>query len=113
MIAPIIQGLERGPTIAGIETTKPPWPIYFIVSVENILGPETMLTVPLVVFLMLLVFPYLVEKMSVSKEKKAQLGVVVFYLGLFVLIGVSYWLPQAESLSISSNHLARGREYNF
>jgi hypothetical protein len=71
MIAPIIQGLERGPTIAGIETTKPPWPIYFIVSVENILGPETMLTVPLVVFLMLLVFPYLVEKMSVSKEEKS------------------------------------------
>jgi hypothetical protein len=42
------------------------------------------------VFTILIVFPYLVERLPVADEKKARTGTVLFYLGLFILIASSY-----------------------
>jgi hypothetical protein len=61
MEAPFIRGLQSGPTVAGIEVTKPPWPIYFLIQGENWFGANAMVAILAVTFIPLMVFPYVIE----------------------------------------------------
>jgi quinol-cytochrome oxidoreductase complex cytochrome b subunit len=90
MTAPFVQSISEGEIITGVEITKPPWPIYFLVAGENLFGATAMIALPTIVFTILIVFPYLVERLPVADEKKARTGTVLFYLGLFILIASSY-----------------------
>jgi len=90
MEAPFITGLEAGPAISGMEISKPPWPIYFLVTGENLFG-ATAMVYSLLVFPPLLVFPYVVEFLPLTKAKKAEIGEVLFYVGVSLLLATSYW----------------------
>lgn len=77
----------------GIEITKPPWPYYFLVSAENLFGTTSMVWAPLAVFVPLFLLPYLVDWLPRLSRKRAQLiGEVIFYIGVALLIGLSYWV---------------------
>jgi quinol-cytochrome oxidoreductase complex cytochrome b subunit len=90
MTAPFVQSISVGEIVTGVEITKPPWPIYFLVAGENWFGATAMIVLPSIVFTILIVFPYLVERLPVAEEKKAKTGTILFYLGLFILIASSY-----------------------
>jgi ubiquinol-cytochrome c reductase cytochrome b subunit len=91
MEAPFVRGMDAGPAVSGVEITKPPWPIYFIVAWENVFGASTMLLTPGVVFLVLILFPFLIERVTSDKQKQVRLGRICFYLGTFLLVAISYW----------------------
>ena len=90
MEAPFIRGMEIAPTVAGIEATKPPWPIYFLIQGENWFGANAMVAILAVAFIPLIVFPYVIELLPLPAPKKAKVGEIVFYTGTFLLILVSY-----------------------
>jgi len=90
MEAPFVRGPESGPTVAGIEATKPPWPIYFLIQGENWFGANAMAAILAVVFVPFIVLPYVMEWLPVQAEKKAQVGEVVFYSATVFLILISY-----------------------
>jgi quinol-cytochrome oxidoreductase complex cytochrome b subunit len=90
MEAPFITGMEAGPAISGMEISKPPWPIYFLVAGENLFGAAAMVY-SLLVFLPLLIFPYVVEFLPLTKAKKVETGEVLFYVGVSLLLATSYW----------------------
>jgi hypothetical protein len=90
MEAPLIRGLEAGPAVSGIEITKPPWPIYFLVAGENLFGAVAMVY-SLLVFLPLLIFPYVVEFLPVASARKAEIGEILFYVGVSLLLATSFW----------------------
>jgi ubiquinol-cytochrome c reductase cytochrome b subunit len=90
MEAPFVRGTAAGPTISGIEATKPPWPIYFLIQGENWFGANAMVTIMLVAFVPLIIFPYVVEFLPLSPAKKARVGEALFYAGVFAMIVVSY-----------------------
>jgi quinol-cytochrome oxidoreductase complex cytochrome b subunit len=90
MEAPFIRGLESGATVAGIEATKPPWPIYFLVQGENWFGANAMVAILSVVFIPLIVFPYVIELLPLPAEKKTKVGEIAFYGCTLLLILVSY-----------------------
>ncbi|WP_456474934.1 cytochrome b N-terminal domain-containing protein [Candidatus Pyrohabitans sp.] len=96
MEAPFIRGLEAGPTVSGIEITKPPWPIYFLVTGENLFGATTMVVMPLLAFLPLLIFPYVVERLPLDSKKKARAGELLYYAGAFIMLGISFWAATSE-----------------
>jgi quinol-cytochrome oxidoreductase complex cytochrome b subunit len=89
--APLIRGLVAGPAVTGVEITKPPWPLYFLVAGENLFGPAAMAAAPVAVFLPLLVFPYLVERLPGTGSGRARTGELVFYLGSLAVLGLSLW----------------------
>jgi len=90
MEAPFIRGLASGPTVAGIEATKPPWPLYFLVQGENWFGANAMVAILSVVFIPLIVFPYVIELLPFPAEKKKKVGEIAFYACSFLLILISY-----------------------
>jgi quinol-cytochrome oxidoreductase complex cytochrome b subunit len=90
MEAPFIRGLGNGPTISGIEATKPPWPIYFLIQGENWFGANAMVIILAVAFIPLIIFSYVVEFLPIAKAKKAQVGEILFYAGVFLMLAVSY-----------------------
>lgn len=90
MLAPFVSSISDGAIVTGVEITKPPWPIYFLVAGENLFGASAMVVLPSIVFTILIAFPYLVERLPIAKEKKAKTGTILFYIGLFILIASSY-----------------------
>jgi quinol-cytochrome oxidoreductase complex cytochrome b subunit len=90
MEAPFIKGLVSGPTVAGVESTKPPWPIYFLIQGENWFGANAMVVILAAVFIPLIVFPYVIELLPLPAEKKTKTGVIAFYACTFLLILISY-----------------------
>lgn len=98
MEAPFVRGLEGGPTVSGIETTKPPWPIYFLIAGENVFGAAAMVY-SMLVFLPLLVFPYAVELLPFSRARKAKIGETAFYAGLFAMLALSYWAAAGKIIT--------------
>ena len=96
MEAPFIVGPESGPTVSGIEATKPPWPIYFLIQGENWFGADAMVMILAVAFIPLLVFPYAVEFLPLAAARKARIGEALFYVGVFMMIGVSYIAAAGE-----------------
>jgi ubiquinol-cytochrome c reductase cytochrome b subunit len=96
MEAPFIVGPESGPTVSGIEATKPPWPIYFLIQGENWFGADAMVMILAVAFVPLIVFPYAVEFLPLAASKKARVGEALFYMGVFLMIGISYIAAAGE-----------------
>ncbi|MBI5960949.1 MAG: cytochrome b N-terminal domain-containing protein [Chloroflexi bacterium] len=96
MEAPFVRGLESGPTVSGIEATKPPWPIYFLIQGENWFGANAMVAILAVAFIPLIIFPYVVEFLPLSPAKKARAGEFLFYAGVFLMIVVSYIAAAGE-----------------
>jgi hypothetical protein len=90
MEAPFVRGLESGPTVAGIEATKPPWPIYFLIQGENWFGGNAMVAILTAVFVPFIVLPYVVDLLPLPAERKVRVGETVFYSATFFLIAVSY-----------------------
>ncbi len=88
--APFVKGPASGPTVTGIEATKPPWPIYFLIEGENWFGANAMVAVLAIAFLPLLIFPYVIEFLPIKAAHKAQVGEILFYVGVFLMIAVSY-----------------------
>lgn len=95
MEAPFITGPEAGPAVSGVEISKPPWPIYFLVAGENLFGAVAMVY-SLLVFLPLLIFPYVVEFLPLTRARKVEVGEILFYVGVALLIAVSYWAAGSE-----------------
>lgn len=96
MEAPFIRGLASGPTVAGVEFTKPPWPIYFLIQGENWFGANAMVATLAVVFIPLVAFPYVIELLPIAKNKKMLVGEIAFYAGTFALLLVSYIAAAGE-----------------
>ena len=90
MEAPFVRGLESGPTVAGIEATKPPWPIYFLIQGENWFGGNAMVAILSAVFVPFILLPYVIELLPLPADRKARVGETVFYSASFFLIVVSY-----------------------
>lgn len=99
MEAPLIRGLEAGPAVAGVEITKPPWPLYFIVAWENVFGASTMMAAPILVFGPLVLFPYAVDALRLSAASKAKVGEILFYTACLALIAVSYWAASGRIMA--------------
>jgi quinol-cytochrome oxidoreductase complex cytochrome b subunit len=92
METPFVRGFDtEGPTLTGIETTKPPWPIYFLVTGENLIGAATMVITPVLIFLPFLLFPYIVERFPWSNEKRTRAGELFYYAGTYFILVISYW----------------------
>lgn len=96
MQAPFIRGLASGSTVTGIEVTKPPWPVYFLIQGENWFGANAMVIILAVAFIPLIIFPYVVEFLPLSKTNKAKVGELLFYAGVFLMIAVSYIAAAGE-----------------
>lgn len=90
MEAPFVRGLAGIPTISGIEYTKPPWPIYFLIQGENWFGADAMVLILTVVFVPLIVFPYVINLLPMEDQRKRLVGEGVFYAGVFGLLLVSF-----------------------
>ena len=90
MEAPFIRGLQSGPTVAGIEVTKPPWPIYFLIQGENWFGANAMVAILAIVFIPLIVFPYVIELLPLPAAKKLKVGEIAFYTCTILLLLISY-----------------------
>ncbi len=90
MEAPFVRGPASGPTVSGIEATKPPWPIYFLIQGENWFGANAMVAILAIAFTPLIVFPYFVEFLPLSRARKGRVGEILFYAGVFLMIGISY-----------------------
>ncbi|MDW7712130.1 MAG: cytochrome b N-terminal domain-containing protein [Deferrisomatales bacterium] len=89
--APLVRGLAAGPAVTGIEITKPPWPLYFLVAGENLFGAAAMAAAPVVVFLPFVLFPYLVERLPGRGASRARVGEAAFYAGCLAILGLSLW----------------------
>ncbi|MFA5902348.1 MAG: cytochrome b N-terminal domain-containing protein [Desulfobacula sp.] len=90
MEAPFVRGLGSIPSVSGVEYTKPPWPIYFLIQGENWFGADAMVAILTVVFLPLIVFPYVIEFLPISTQKKNIVGEIGFYIGVALVILISY-----------------------
>jgi quinol-cytochrome oxidoreductase complex cytochrome b subunit len=99
MEAPFIRGMPGIPAISGVEITKPPWPIYFLIEGENVFGADAMVAILTVAFLPLVVLPYVLEFLPIDKKKKLQLGEALFYLGVFAMIVISYRAAAGEIIA--------------
>jgi len=90
MEAPFVRGLANIPTLSGIEYTKPPWPIYFLIQGENWFGANAMVLILTVTFVPLIILPYVVELLPMTDQRKRQVGEGAFYAGVFALLLVSF-----------------------
>ena len=90
MEAPFVRGLASAPTVSGVEYTKPPWPIYFLIQGENWFGADAMVIILTVVFLPLIILPYAIELLPIPEQRKGFAGEISFYVGVFLLLLVSY-----------------------
>lgn len=90
MEAPFVRGLAGIPTISGIEYTKPPWPIYFLIQGENWFGADAMVLILTVVFVPLMIFPYVIELLPLPDPRKRLVGEGAFYVGVFALLLISF-----------------------
>lgn len=90
MEAPFVQGLADIPTISGVEYTKPPWPIYFLIQGENWFGADAMVLILTITFVPLIFLPYVVELLPMTDQRKRLVGEGAFYAGVFGLLLVSF-----------------------
>jgi hypothetical protein len=90
MEAPFVRGLANIPTLSGIEYTKPPWPIYFLIQGENWFGANAMVMILTVTFVPLIILPYVMELLPMTEQRKRLVGEGVFYAGVFGLLLVSF-----------------------
>ena len=90
MEAPFVRGLAGIPTISGIEYTKPPWPIYFLIQGENWFGANAMVMILAITFVPLIILPYVVELLPLPDQRKRLVGEGAFYVGVFGLLLVSF-----------------------
>ncbi len=90
MEAPFVRGLANVPIISGIEYTKPPWPIYFLIQGENWFGADAMVLILTVVFVPLMIFPYVIELLPLPDQRKRLVGEGTFYAGVFALLLISF-----------------------
>jgi len=90
MEAPFVRGLANIPTLSGIEYTKPPWPIYFLIQGENWFGANAMVMILTVTFAPLIILPYVVELLPITDQRKRLVGEGAFYAGVFGLLLVSF-----------------------
>lgn len=77
------------PAVAGVEATKPPWPVLWVYGLENLLGMWGMILGPAVLFGFLALVPLLDRKQDDRPGRYGWLGVVALVLGLAVL---ALWL---------------------
>lgn len=90
MEAPFVRGLADIPTISGVEYTKPPWPIYFLIQGENWFGADAMVLILTITFVPLIILPYVVELLPMADQRKRLVGEGAFYVGVFGLLLVSF-----------------------
>jgi len=90
MEAPFIRGLAGISSVSGVEYTKPPWPIYFLIQGENWFGADAMVAILAVVFIPAIIFPYALGILPLSNNQKILTGEITAYAGIFLLILVSY-----------------------
>lgn len=90
MEAPFVRGLANIPTLSGIEYTKPPWPIYFLIQGENWFGANAMVMILTMTFVPLIILPYVIELLPLPDPRKRQVGEGAFYVGVFGLLLVSF-----------------------
>ncbi|MFQ5819609.1 MAG: hypothetical protein ACE5I5_06450 [Candidatus Heimdallarchaeota archaeon] len=50
-----------------------------------------MVVIPVLVFLPLLIIPYIVERLPLPNEKRTRAGELFFYAGIYFLLAISYW----------------------
>ncbi len=75
-----------------LEITKPPWPYYFLYAWENIGGAVSMIWSPLLIIVPLLLLPYALEQLPISKRLAIRLGSYFFYVGVLVTLLLTYWV---------------------
>lgn len=75
-----------------MEITKPPWPYYFLYAWENIGGAVSMIWSPLLIIVPLLLLPYALEQLPLARRTAQRIGDWVFYGGVFITLGLSYWV---------------------
>ncbi len=99
MEAPFVRGMPGVPTVTGIEVTKPPWPIYFLIEGENIFGADAMVMILTVAFLPLIIMPYVLEFLPVEKKLKIKIGQAFFYIGIIAALAISYRAAAGEIIA--------------
>lgn len=99
MEAPFVRGMPGVPTVTGIEVTKPPWPIYFLIEGEDMFGADAMVMILTVAFLPLIIMPYVLEFLPIEKKKKIKLGQAIFYLGILAALVISYRAAAGEIIA--------------
>jgi quinol-cytochrome oxidoreductase complex cytochrome b subunit len=90
MEAPFVRGIAGATAISGVEFTKPPWPIYFLIQGENWFGANAMVAILAVVFVPMIVLPYVVDLIPVPAKRKLLIGEITFYAGIFLMILISF-----------------------
>lgn len=90
MEAPFIRGMANVSAVSGVEFTKPPWPIYFLIQGENWFGADSMVIILLAVFVPLIIFPYVIGFLPIQDKKKARTGEILFYTGVFLMLLISF-----------------------
>jgi len=55
-----------------------------------------MVYTPMLVFLPLLIFPFLVERLPLDSRKRARAGELLYYAGAFFVLAISYWAAAGE-----------------
>lgn len=79
---------------AGLEVTKPPWWLLWVVALENQWGLTPIVIAPPVLFLLFAIIPLL------TKDKPgADLGVYVYLIAIAIVIALSFWATVAPQVA--------------
>lgn len=88
------------PPYSGVEVTKPPWWLLWVVAGENIWGLPAIVIMPPLLFFIFLLIPLF------SKDKPgADLGVYIYLVTIAVLISISFWASRAPQVAHTEHYL--------
>ena len=78
----------------GVEVTKPPWWLLWVVAAENTWGLAAVVILPPILFLLFAAIPLF------SKNRPgADLGVYIYLVTIVILVAVSFWASQAGQVA--------------
>ena len=83
----------------GLEVTKPPWWLLWIVALENIWGLTAILLAPPALFLIFAIIPFF------TKDRAgADLGVYIYLTALAVVVLLSFWAANAPQVAHTEHY---------
>lgn len=82
------------PPYAGLEVTKPPWWLLWIVAVENVYGLTPIVILPPVLFLIFILIP-----LFTKDRAGADWGVYIYLVTIAIVISLSFWAAIAPQVA--------------
>ncbi|MDO8557579.1 MAG: cytochrome b N-terminal domain-containing protein [bacterium] len=79
---------------AGLEVTKPPWWLLWVVAIENVWGLTPIVIAPPVLFLIFILIP-----LFTKDRAGADWGVYIYLIAIAIVISLSFWATLAPQVA--------------